>query len=112
MNLQEILNSLYYGEWLIINSSNEAPQRIDEDSDDWLYNNFIVNGEDIDIKEELENFIYEYYDEVEDLFVHIYNHNSEDVEDDTDCVKEFLTLQKSYPFKPSDEELKKIFDDE
>ena len=43
MTLKELLNSLNYGEWILFRDTNDVPQRIEEYSDDWLYNSFIID---------------------------------------------------------------------
>ena len=129
MTLKELLNSLNYGEWILFRDTNDVPQRIEEYSDDWLYNSFIINDDDTDIKEELEEYINEYYwwddfytyddnnNKIEDetpnkgKYVHIYELDIEyiDTDDEEESVKKKLILQKSYLLKPTEEELENIY---
>lgn len=104
MNLAELFKSIYCNEHLLFRNDKDVLQRIDKD--DYWYYDFIVNEDDIDddIEEKIKNYLYEYYDDEMPKYVHIYEIIRPDDEEDNF----YLKLKNSYPFTPTEEELKEI----
>lgn len=104
MNLAELFKSIYCNEHLLFNNDKDVLEKIDKD--DYWYYDFIVNEDDIedDIEEKIKDYLYEYYYDEMPKYVHIY----EVIRPDDDEDNFYARLTKTYPFEPTEEELKEI----
>ena len=105
MNLKELFKSLHYGEWLLFSygDENDIPEKIDRNGEDIWYYSFIVNDDSHFYNDtSFEEVVMQRLFELDELpkFIYIY-----EVDDD------YLTLKKSTPFTPTEEEIDEIYTD-
>ena len=102
MELKEVFESLYFKYWVLFADSNDVEQKINKD--DCCYYDFIVNDDEYyDDFDELKDSVKHRLFEVDELPKYVYIFEADD---------EYLTLKKSAPFTPTEEEIKDIFGDE
>ncbi|MBR2931361.1 MAG: hypothetical protein IKC30_01295 [Rikenellaceae bacterium] len=105
MNLAELIKFTSWNEYLIFSNEKEVAQKVEKDSDEYLYSyQFLGGGDDEDFEDNVKSFLEEfYYDEMPK-----YAHRYERIMDDDNGEELYFELKDTYPFTPTEEEIKEI----